>query len=654
MESKLSVEIGAQLTNLNSQFAKAVSTVTDGTQAMNDQIGKTERSFKLINNTRFTFGANYASASKQLATESAKTSMILGGAMVKSSNQAAFALQNLGRVAQDAPFGFIGIQNNLNPLLESFAMLKQQTGSTGAALKALGSSLIGPAGLGIALSVVSAGILFYQQYQQRANKATENAKKVTDDYAESLDQVSQAQLKGSQAAQSELITLKLLYDRTQNLSLSNKQRVQAVNELQDKYPAYFGNLKDEAILAGQAGTKYNELASAILATAKARAATDLIVKNQTRKLEDEQKIIDLQKEQVENEKSLSILKTRSASSQGSAGVGSAGGVGIARELELVEGKIAKNKEAQRNLATDINILDGKNLQLTKSINAETEKGLVDPGKGGKDKADKANKREPILDYSDEGIKRAIKSLDVKLDKETKLFQERIKNTKIELDPEFQGVGMPFDPLFDAWLERFVKFGTDLSALSDATIDNSLMGLGSAIGEAMATGTNAFEAGGKALLGSFGGFLTEYGKLLIKYGAAAVLKGKLDLAALIPGAGIPAGIAAIAAGVALVAAGAAIGNFASGNNNSSEGVTRPRKIPGFANGVRDFTGGLAVVGERGPELVNLPTGSSVIPNHNLSSFGGGDIVFNVSSRIDQLGNLITAIDRERSRLRRVGA
>lgn len=36
------------------------------------------------------------------------------------------------------------------------------------------------------------------------------------------------------------------------------------------------------------------------------------------------------------------------------------------------------------------------------------------------------------------------------------------------------------------------------------------------------------------------------------------------------------------------------------------------IPGFASGVDNFSGGLAVVGENGPELVNLPKGSSVTP------------------------------------------
>ena len=37
------------------------------------------------------------------------------------------------------------------------------------------------------------------------------------------------------------------------------------------------------------------------------------------------------------------------------------------------------------------------------------------------------------------------------------------------------------------------------------------------------------------------------------------------------------------------------------------------IPGFASGVSNFVGGWAVVGERGPELLFLPSGSSVIPS-----------------------------------------
>lgn len=53
-----------------------------------------------------------------------------------------------------------------------------------------------------------------------------------------------------------------------------------------------------------------------------------------------------------------------------------------------------------------------------------------------------------------------------------------------------------------------------------------------------------------------------------------------------------------------------------------GALKSLKIPGFATGVQNFRGGLAVVGERGPELVRLPAGSDVIPNDQLDkSFAG---------------------------------
>jgi hypothetical protein len=58
--------------------------------------------------------------------------------------------------------------------------------------------------------------------------------------------------------------------------------------------------------------------------------------------------------------------------------------------------------------------------------------------------------------------------------------------------------------------------------------------------------------------------------------------------------------------------------------------------GFANGTNNAPGGLSLVGEKGPELVNLPRGSQVIPNNKLGSqaitltlkgrFDGKDIYF----------------------------
>jgi hypothetical protein len=63
-----------------------------------------------------------------------------------------------------------------------------------------------------------------------------------------------------------------------------------------------------------------------------------------------------------------------------------------------------------------------------------------------------------------------------------------------------------------------------------------------------------------------------------------------------------------------------------------------KVPGFADGVRNFSGGLAVVGERGPELVNLPKGADVFSNEEsrrMTAGGGGITIetMNIKSGVD---------------------
>jgi predicted nucleic acid-binding Zn-ribbon protein len=85
------------------------------------------------------------------------------GNTAKKSGDATQSLINLSRVAQDAPYGFIGIANNINPLLESFQRLKTETGSTGTAIKSLVSGIAGPAGLGLAVGVASSLLVVYSK-----------------------------------------------------------------------------------------------------------------------------------------------------------------------------------------------------------------------------------------------------------------------------------------------------------------------------------------------------------------------------------------------------------------------------------------------------------------------------------------------------------
>ncbi len=53
------------------------------------------------------------------------------------------------------------------------------------------------------------------------------------------------------------------------------------------------------------------------------------------------------------------------------------------------------------------------------------------------------------------------------------------------------------------------------------------------------------------------------------------------------------------------------------------------LPKFAQGVTNFGGGLALVGERGAEVVHLPKGSDVIPNHRLTNSPvGSGVTYNI--------------------------
>ncbi|OLS49865.1 hypothetical protein BV379_17350, partial [Rhodovulum sulfidophilum] len=67
-----------------------------------------------------------------------------------------------------------------------------------------------------------------------------------------------------------------------------------------------------------------------------------------------------------------------------------------------------------------------------------------------------------------------------------------------------------------------------------------------------------------------------------------------------------------------------GGGASGGGGTVTQLFPSGGLPGFARGTDSAPGGLAWVGEAGPELVNLPRGAQVIPNHRLGSLGGGSV------------------------------
>ena len=614
MTPELSIKISADIDLLRDNFRKAIAEIKGLDKDTRAALMSVDKSFAtLANDIDKSMGAAAATTSKasssitkdlaKVAAASAQT----GTSVKKGSNEAAFALTNLGRVAQDAPFGFIGIQNNLNPLLESFQRLRAETGSNSLAIKALGQSLTGPAGLGIALSFVSSAILIYQQYQQKANKATNDSKKSADDYLLSLDQVTQSLLKGAQNSTKEIAQLYVLYSAYQNTNLSIKARKEAYRELQDQYPAYFGNIKFEQQASEKTKKAYDELTASIIATGRARAAVDLIAKNETRRLENEQKIVDLQKEQLKNQ----ALADRAAAKQlqrpGSEAEFSQRQANTQRFAEAAfEAQVKIN-----NLKTDNNLLDGKNLKLVEAVNVQLEKGAKILGSvGALRKEAEGITNSNILGPLKGGIQLG--------DLSGRDAQVRFRALEIPKGPKGLTEYIRLVQEASASNDRFVESINNLAA---STISSGLSDAFSSIGQSLAEGTNAIEGFGNALLSAFAGFLSQLGQMFIKEGIAQIGYG-IAKNLILPGSGVNN----IAGGAGMIAAGAAIsiGSGAlKGAGSKGSKYVPVNQIPsygspkGYASGGFNLPAQTALVGERGPELVNLPTGASVMNNQSTN-------------------------------------
>jgi len=670
---QLTVEITAKIDGLRDAFNKAIkenSTFSNNTRKALKQVD--DEFAKLANDVEKSMskaGSATAKASSDITknlANTAKATAVAGQGVAVGANRAGMALTDLGRIAQDSPFGFIGIQNNINPLIESFGRLKTETGSTGGALKALGQSMIGPAGLGFAISLVSAGILLYQKYQQQANKATENAKKVTDDYIKTLDSVTASQLKGGQNAQREIADLKILYGAYQNANLPLKTRQEAYKQLQEQYPSYFKNLQFEQEAGSATTTAYNSLTQAILATARARAAADKIAQNESRKLENEQKIIDLEKDQINNQKELAKAKAR-ANSQPLSG-GSTGGVATnlsdATKAAEIEAKVNENLKIRRQLVTDTNKLDEQSGRLVEYTNVQLEKGAKLTGSIGKERKEIAKE---IAKFSGRSLADVggQQDLGTRLTSTLPTVTSKIKEFVSENQRALATLRYEFGYTDEEIASFISNFGINAQGLLDKTIalnkgvsdvvNNGIIStfgsLAEGIGTALANGASVADAAGQAMLSSLGGVLVQLGQLAIATGVG-IKAVQTALKSLNPIVAITAGVALVALGSIFKAKASAIGG--SGQSGAQGSSYKP--VRGFASGGNNIAGGMALVGERGPELVNLPTGSDVFNNSKtnriLQDSNRGGVVINGSFELG-LEELVVRLDQVKKRMDRNG-
>lgn len=186
------------------------------------------------------------------------------------------ALNSLSLVAQDLPFGFIGIQNNLPGVISSFGELTREAGGVGGALKQLGSSLIGPAGLFLAFSAVTAGVTFLiQKYGSLGAAVTalvsNNAKLVQVQNALNKELASTV---GGTAA--ETAKIQILVKSINDLSKPMKDRQDAYVALKKIAPEIAAGIGQENILTQKNIDLINENSKARIEYIKLRARENAI------------------------------------------------------------------------------------------------------------------------------------------------------------------------------------------------------------------------------------------------------------------------------------------------------------------------------------------------------------------------------------------
>jgi len=187
------------------------------------------------------------------------------------------------------------------------------------------------------------------------------------------------------------------------------------------------------------------------------------------------------------------------------------------------------------------------------------------------------------------------------------YSEQLGAVNTQLQEGIIGFGQAFD-----------QVGTLVSE-HGSLIEQVFMGVGTAISQAASSGADSFAELGNAAATAAAKIVRAY----IQQGVAAAVAKALG--------GLPFPLN--------LAAGAASGGIAAAL--FTKAITAIG-VPKFANGVKDFGGGLAMVGERGRELVTLPKGSQVHSAPQTAKMLGGMGGLSVTGELRAKGTDLVAL------------
>jgi chromosome segregation ATPase len=305
----LILPIGADAT----QFKKSIKEVEDRIQELSSTIKNTP--FNLVSEKQ----KLELNALKETLVELQTDVINTGQAFDKNSasvKKAGRALTSLSLIAQDAPFGFIGIQNNLPALIQSFGDLTTTSGGVKGALSQIGSALIGPAGLFLAFSAVTAAVTYaIKEYGSLSNAvdvlfgANSNAIKSQNDFNKAL-------LDAGSSTGAQIAKINILVRTIQNENTSQKDRLAAYRELKRVNPDVVAGIDEQNLSTAKSIKLIGENAKAQLEFIKLQTRATAISKTldglEGRRFEANGKYNAARKEQINLEEKLAAIDQKKA------------------------------------------------------------------------------------------------------------------------------------------------------------------------------------------------------------------------------------------------------------------------------------------------------------------------------------------------------
>jgi hypothetical protein len=475
------------------------------------------------------------------------------------TGQATSTLTNFSRVVQDAPFGLIGIANNIDPLISSFNQLKATTGTTGGAFKALVGQLAGPAGIALAVSTVTSLLITFGDRlfssSQSAKQLAEQSKKVADEQRAIFEGIARERVE---------IDKLIIALNSENTTRGQKEGI--LKKLRAINPQYFGDLKNEENLINALSLAYQKYTASLVARSEVAILT--------------KELEDITTEILKLEKAGATTQIID--------------LGLKRGLDgrIQAAKLlTKEERAQLDLNTQLSAqLRERDRILSQIVIKQTGLELPAPTGGAADVKFDFTLIPGISNLSEFEAKLAgpLPGLLPDLQKAIKNIQTDPKDVKIPIRPNLVGVG------FD---NAALNLSNQLTQALQNALQQGLEGIGESLGNLLSG-----DDFGKGILDVISSLLTAIGKALIAYGIA---KAKIDEILAAGGFAIP-GVAAIGIGVATIAAAQLLKNFGGAR---AEG--------GPVSGNKTY-----LVGERGPELFVPNVAGTIVPNDELPSFGQG--------------------------------